>query len=85
MAIIGDWERGDAAGAVVSDEEIFAGFIEEEVAWAGAHGGLLVDEGELAGLGVDGEGAEAAGGFAGDFVDLIDGEEEAAFGVEFEE
>src|SRR5579872_6069784 len=67
LAVGKDWEDDYVAGGVVGDEEVLAGFVEGEIAGIFAEGGKLVEERELGGLGINGEGADGAllAGFVG--------------------
>src|SRR6266404_4030237 len=60
FAVGEDWEDDYVAGSVIGDEEIFAGFVEEEIAGIFAESRKFVQERELGGFGVNGEGTDGA-------------------------
>ncbi len=64
-------ENSDGACAIIGNEHIATGSIDDEVARAGSFGGLLIELRELAGLGVDRKSGYGTGGLVVEGPDLI--------------
>ena len=75
----------DAASAVVCDQDVPARMVNDQVAGPTAPGGFLVQEAQLAGAGVDREGADRTGSLAVEISDLADAVEEFPAGVDRQE
>ena len=82
-AVFVDGEADDASASVVGHEGMFAFLVDGDVTGAGAFGGLLVEEFELSGLGIQGIGGDCTLFFAFIVADFIDGVDEFAVGVQF--
>ena len=76
---------GDAAAAVISNQQRLARGVDGEVAGAGAAGGDFVEESEGAAGGVERVGFEALAGRAFYIGALVEGVEKSAVGMEREE
>src|SRR6266568_8927457 len=72
-AVWQDWEFGNASAVVICHQNKLPGLIERDKARAGAPGGDLVQQSELPGFSIDGEGTHGAGVSALKVVRLIDG------------
>src|SRR5207248_9218042 len=60
-AVFANRQHADAAAAVVCREDILAALVNDEVTWSGTARGLLIEQLQIAGCGVDGKSTDAAG------------------------
>jgi len=80
-----DGQRGDTAPAVVGNQHTAAGFVQRDMAGAGAAGRLLVEQGQFAGGRIHLKGADRSGAFALEVADFPDGVQPPAIGMSGEE
>src|SRR4051812_45194095 len=60
-AVGSNGKRGDTGAVVVGCDEEMAGGMDGEMRWVLSTGGLLIEEGEVSGGGIDDEGVDGAG------------------------
>src|ERR1039458_887236 len=85
VAVRSNREHSHASAGVVCDQGVLTGVVVCDVAGVGSARGNFVEERQLAGLAIDGEGGYCAAVSAFIVLDFIRGIQEAAAGVDREE
>jgi hypothetical protein len=76
----------DVAAGIIGDEDVLAGFIDDDVARVGPFRGNGVDFGELCGIGrIDFITGDGAGFFSAEIIEFVDGVEKLAVRMDGEE